>query len=200
MKKITDITQYANQKRAHKADEDDDFDDVPDIDNSWCWPDDPDESFDAFCPPGPERMAAIIVKGSFALYHLVREHRAKRTNVPAYLLAFARACEEPLIPAAESLYLAFFDHGREPDEIPGDLLELGLSTADSVAACVPHALRLDHALQALATRTNAELHDMFVAYPTDDGARLLADVLIAERRQWPGRYPRISRSTLDETE
>jgi hypothetical protein len=122
---------------------------LPDIDNGVLWLDPPtDEQIASVTALPLECIAAILVKGCFALYHLVREHRRRRTKVPEYLLRFARTYEEPLIPIAETMYLNYFDYDLEKVEIPEHLLDLGLATADQVAACVLHAMRLHRLLEA----------------------------------------------------
>lgn len=99
-----------------------------------------------------EEMAAVLIKGLFAIYHLSREHAKLRRKVPGYLYAYAREFEEPIIPTAEVLYERYFmDSLIHPgDEIPQDLLELGCGTADNASACVHHALRLHRFLAAFA--------------------------------------------------
>ena len=168
-------------------------DDLPDIDNEVFWLDPADEEpVKVMTKLPPERIAAIVVKGCFALYHLVREHRRRRTSVPEYLLRVAREHDIPLIPAAEALYVAYFEGGHWPDDIPQGLLDIGSSTADSAAECIPHALRLHRLLEAFGSSRRTVQNEFFEMFPTDEGAMLLVQVMITRHRSWMAapKHPR----------
>lgn len=160
-------------------------DDLPDIDNDVFWLDPAaEEQVEVMTKLPAERIAAIVVKGCFALYHLVREHRRRRTSVPQYLLHLAREHENPLIPAAEALYIAYFEGGRWPDDIPKGLLDIGLSTADHAAECTPHAWRLHRLLEAFGGASLAIQKEFFEMFPTDEGAMLLVQLMISKHWAW----------------
>ena len=98
-----------------------------------------------------EEMAAILVKGMFAIYHLSREHAKLSRKVPDYLYAYALTFEEPIVPTAETLYAQYFHDGvpfHAGDDIPDDLYELGMGTAANADASIHHALVLHRFLTA----------------------------------------------------
>lgn len=112
----------------------------------------PDVALDTLRKLPEEEMAAILIKGLFAIYHLAREHAKVPRRVPDYLYTYARAFDEPIIPTAETLYEQYFFERpiRCGDDIPEDLLELGLGTARNVNVCVHHAQRMHRLLLAFA--------------------------------------------------
>lgn len=96
-----------------------------------------------------EEMAAVLIKGLFAIYHLSREHAKLPRKVPDYLYDYALKFEVPIIPAAEKVYeLCFLGRLlRRKDDIPEDLLDLGLFGTETADQCVHHAVRM-HAFLA----------------------------------------------------
>lgn len=132
----------------------------------------------------PPRIAAIVVRGCFGLYHLVREHEGRHTSVPIYLLQFARDYEVPIIPAAEQLYFTFFcEHGEQPDEVPRDLYELGCVECEDPNTCSVYAQRLHDLVEAIAG-SGAALHPLLpVAFP-DGETRLLVQIMLVEYHRW----------------
>lgn len=130
------------------------------------------------------RVAAIVVRGCFGLYHLVREHEGRQTSVPLYLLQFARDYEVPIIPAAEQLYSTFFcEHGEQPDEVPRDLYELGCVECEDTKTCSAYAQRLHDLVEAIAG-SGAALHPLLpVAFPVGE-TRLLVQIMLVEYRRW----------------
>ena len=189
MAKIIDITKHSKgrRKRARGHDTDRDLEDLPDINYNVFWDDPPSEDIDHACARERDGgdIPAILVKGCFALYHLVREHRRRRTKVPKFLLAFARTYEEPLIPAAETVYEDFFDSGCDPGEIPEHLLELGLATADDVAVCVRYVMRLHGLLEACTSADGKAPRDIFKSIvPRSFALPLLLGLMLAEYRRW----------------
>ena len=189
MAKIIDITKHSKgqRKRARGHGVDRELDDLPDINYNMFWDDPPHEDIDHACARELDGgdIPAILVKGCFALYHLVREHRRRRTRVPKYLLEFARTYEEPLIPAAETVYEDFFDSGCDPGEIPEHLLDLGLAAADDVAVCVRHAMRLHSLLEACAGADRKAPREILrLIMPRGFALPLLLGLMLAECRHW----------------
>lgn len=189
MAKITDIKNYPRppRKRRQGRDAGIELDLPPDINCNMSWDDppsaeldkDPEELLDG------DRIPAIVVKGCFALYHLVREHKRRRTRVPKYLLAFARTYEEPLIPAAETVYEDFFGGGCDPGEIPEHLMDVGLDTAYNVDVCVRHALRLHYLLEVCTRTDSAAPRDALSGImPRGFALHLLLGLLLAEYQRW----------------
>lgn len=97
-----------------------------------------------------EEMAAVLIKGMFAIYHLSREHAKLPKKVPDYLYDYALRFEMLIIPTAETLYAQYFHGGpfHPGDDIPDDLYELGMGTARNASSCVHHALRMHQLLAA----------------------------------------------------
>lgn len=132
----------------------------------------------------PPRIAAVVVRGCFGLYHLVRKHDGRQTSVPLYLLQFARDYEVPIIPAAEQLYFKFFcEHGEQPNEVPRDLYELGCVECEDANTCSAYAQRLHDLIEAIAG-SGAALHPLLpVAFP-DGETRLLVQIMLVEYQRW----------------
>lgn len=134
-----------------------------------------------------EEMAAILIKGLFAIYHLSRKHATLPRKVPDYLYDYAKQFEEPIVPAAETLYGHFF-HGtpcHPGDEIPDDLFELGMGTARNTDSCVRHGLRLHAFLAAFAgdvPQAERAAHRLFRATVHPGSARLLLPLFETCRR------------------
>ncbi len=123
-----------------------------------------------------EEMAAVLIKGMFAIYHLSREHAKLPRKVPDYLYEYSQQFEEPIIPTAETLYERYFHEGQfhPGDDVPDDLFELGMGTADNVSPCIHHALRMHQLLLA------------FVDEPSD-AERIMDRLFHATRRRRSGR-------------
>lgn len=186
MGKIVDINERKRNSRNATTYEDHSVDDdLPDIDNSMFWLDSVyGESGAAMTELPPPRIAAIMVKGCFGLYHLVRQHRRRRTRVPEYLLHFARDCEEPIIPAAEVTYFKYYcEGGAKPDEIPDDLYLLGCVECEDAAKCSCHALRLHRLLEAFARASRTAQRDFIEVFPVEQ-SRPLMRAMFAEHRLW----------------
>jgi hypothetical protein len=132
----------------------------------------------------PPDIAAIVVRGCFGLYHLVREHDGRRTSVPPYLLQFARDYEVPLIPAAEQLYFAFFcEHGEQPDEVPRELFELGCVECEEADRCSVYAQQLHELVEAFA-KSGAALHPLLPVVFAGGEPRLLVQIMLVEYHRW----------------
>lgn len=123
-----------------------------------------------------EEMAAVLIKGMFAIYHLSREHAKLARKVPEYLVDYARQFEKPIVPTAETLYGRYFmdDLVHPGDVIPDDLHELGMGTADNAGSCVHHARCL---------------HGFLAAFVDDapQAKRVLARLFRASTRRRSGR-------------
>lgn len=159
---------------------------APDIDNSMngiFWPDPPHEDMgELIANMFDPRIAAIMIKGCFGLYHLVREHRRRRTRVPGYLLQFARDCEEPIIPAAEVTYFRYYcEGGKQPEDIPDDLYLLGCVECEDPAKCTCHALRLHRLLEAFAGADRTAQRDFLEVFPAEE-SRPFMRAMFAEHR------------------
>ena len=90
-----------------------------------------DATPDALRELPPEEMAAVLIKGMFAIYHLSGNRAKLPKKVPEYLYDYALLFEMPIIPTAETLYAQYFyeDPFHPGDDIPDDLYELGMGTA-----------------------------------------------------------------------
>lgn len=117
-------------------------------------------------PPSDAELALILIKGLFALYHLVREHAAAPRRLPHYLYEYAEQYEDPLVPTAETLY-ELFENGYSAlpqghtDEDP---FAIGTDTAESRTTCAHHVRDLHHLLLALAaypSQVERTLHRLF---------------------------------------
>ena len=135
-----------------------------------------------------EEMAAVLIKGLFAIYHLSREHATLPKKVPDYLYDYSLRFEEPIIPTAETLYAQHFHGGpfHPEDDIPDDLYELGMGTARNASSCVHHALRMHQFLVAFvddAPLAERVLTGLFRSTTRCRSGRLLAPLFEA-CRQW----------------
>lgn len=135
-----------------------------------------------------KEMAAVLIKGMFAIYHLSREHAKLGRKVPVYLIDHARQFEKPIMPTAETLYERYFmDNLIHPgDVIPDDLYELGMGTADNASSRVHHALSLHRFLAALvddASQAERVFARLFYASTRPRSRRILLPLLEA-CRQW----------------
>lgn len=135
-----------------------------------------------------EEMAAVLIKGLFAIYHLSREHAKQPRKVPDYLYDYAEQFEEPIVPTAETLYVRYFHEGHfQPgDDIPDDLFELGMGTARTADSCVHHALRLHAFLAAFVddlSQAERVAHRLFHTTTRRRSARMLLPLFEA-CRQW----------------
>jgi hypothetical protein len=134
-----------------------------------------------------EEMAAVLIKGLFAIYHLSREHAKLPRKVPDYLYNYARQFEEPIVPTAETLYERYFHEDRfhPGDDIPDDLYELGMRTARNVRSSSHHALRLHKFFTAFADdplQAERALHRLFRETTRSRSGRLLLPLFAACRR------------------
>lgn len=135
-----------------------------------------------------EEMAAVLIKGMFATYHLSREHAKPPPKVPEYLCDYALQFGMPIIPTAETLYEQYFHGGpfRPGDDIPDDLYELGMGTARNASPCVHHALRMHQLLTAFvddAPQAERVLAMLFRTTTRRRSGRLLMPLFEA-CRQW----------------
>lgn len=135
-----------------------------------------------------EEMAAVLIKGLFAIYHLSREHAKLPKRVPDYLYDYALQFEEPIIPIAETLYERHFHEGlfHPSDDIPDDLFELGMGTARNADSSIHHALRLHAFLAAFVDdllQAERVAHWLFRATARQRSARMLLQ-LFETCRQW----------------
>lgn len=142
-----------------------------------------------------EEMAAVLIKGLFAIYHLSREHTKLPRKVPDYLYDYAEQFEEPIVPTAETLYERYFHKGlfHPGDDIPDDLFELGTGTARNANSCVHHALRLHAFLAAFvddASRPERVLDRLFHTTTRQRSARIPLPLFQACRR-WSLDRPRL---------
>jgi hypothetical protein len=135
-------------------------------------------------------IAAIVIRGCFGLYHLVREHDRRNASVPPYLLQFARDYEIPIIPAAEQLYFAFFcENGEQPDDVPRELHELGCVECEDADRCSVYAQQLHELIEAFA-KSGAASHPLLPVVFPDGEARLLVQIMLVEYHRWaviPGK-------------
>ena len=194
MTNIIDIRNHSRPPRKCRQGDgaDVDPDDLPDITCDWAWDDPASAQMDKANAQelDGDRIPAIMVKGCFALYHLVREHKQRHTRVPKYLLGFARIYEDPLIPTAETVYEDFFDGGCAPGEIPEHLLDVGLATADDVAVCVRHAMRLHYTLEACANSDDEAPRDILKSIlPRGFALHLLLGLMLASYRSQAAAAP-----------
>lgn len=125
-----------------------------------------------------EEMAAVVIKGLFAIYHLSREHAKLPRKVQDYLYDYALQFEEPIIPIAETLYERYFHEGRfhPGDDIPDDLFELGMGTARNADSSIHHALRLHAFLAAFVDdlpQAEGVAHRLYRATARQRSARML---------------------------
>lgn len=125
-----------------------------------------------------DQIAAILIKGLFAIYHLSREHAELPRKVPGYLYAYAQKFEAPIIPVAETLYERYY-FGRPfqcGDDIPADLMDLGFGTVEDAGVCVHHAQKMHRLLVAFAddaAHANRLVHRLFSATGKHRRARTL---------------------------
>lgn len=188
---VSIVININGHRKPHETEEVPDIDELQEEDDleyfdfNTDWPDQAeDESVDAITELSPQRIAAIVVRGCFGLYHLVREHADQRTSVPSYLLQFARDYEDPIIPAAEQLYFSFFcENGERPDEIPRDLYELGCVECKDVDRCSAYAQRLHTVVEALAAFDGVS-HPLLPTVFRDGETRLLMQVVLVEYHRW----------------
>lgn len=156
-----------------------------DIDHNGEWAEPPDETVGpAMHGLSDARIAAIAVRGCFGLYHLVREHADQRTSVPPYLLKFARIYEEYIIPAAEAMYFAYFGaNGKQPDEIPRGLYDVGCVDCMDVNKCARYACRLHQLLESFAGPGPARPPLFPVEFPATESGLLMQIMFVEYRRR-----------------
>lgn len=132
-----------------------------------------------------EEMAAVLIKGMFAIYHLSREHAKLPKKVPDYLYDYALQFEEPIVPTAEILYAQYFHGGpfHADNDIPDDLYELGIGTGRNASSCVHHALRMHQVLAAFVDDAPRLIAGLFRSTTRCRSGRLLLPLFEA-CRQW----------------
>lgn len=135
-----------------------------------------------------EEMAAVLIKGLFAIYHLSQKHAKLPRKVPDYLYDYALQFEVPIIPAAEKVYESSILGRllRRKDDIPEDLLDLGLFGTETADQCVHHAVRMHACLAAFVDDAVQAEHvvDRLLQTKAQRTSRRILLQLFKACRQW----------------
>lgn len=132
-------------------------------------------------------LVLVLIKGLFALYHLVREHAAEPRRLPHYLYRYAEQYEDAIVPTAETLY-ELYESGylALPQWHSADNpFTIGMGAAESSTTCVRFAWNLHTLLLAFAAcpeQVERTLHRLFHYTTRPRSSRILVPLFEVCRR------------------